>query len=151
MTANSPSDEGQEGIRVQLRMLVAAEPDQRFDQHGNEILQLRGYVIDSSKAHPGLVVRFSGQRRAELYRWAKPNKHLGVDGFLDVKHWLDKGKPRVTLLVEAVSIFPLGDVDIEPSKSGIYAVRGRTGAPVAVPRATKEERVEQMRRLMDDA
>lgn len=131
-------------------MLVAVEPDQRFDAHGNEILQLRGYVVDSTRAHPGLVVRFSGQRRAELYRWAKPNKHLGVDGFLEVKHWLAAGNPRVTLLVEAVSIFPLGDVEIEPSKSGIYAVRGRTGAPVASP-TTKQERVEQMRQLLDDA
>jgi hypothetical protein len=151
MTTISPSDEGQQGIRVQLRMLIGAPPDQRFDMDGNEILQIRGHVIDSSKAHPELVVRFAGQQRAELYRWAQPNKHLGVDGFLEVKHWLAAGgKPRVALLVEAVSIFPLEDVDIEPSRAGIYAVRGRTGAPIA-PQTTKQGRVEQMRRLLDRA
>jgi hypothetical protein len=150
MTASSPSDEGLEGIRVQLRMLVAAEPEQRFDVHGSEVLQLRGYVIDARRAHPGIVVRFSGQRRAELYRWAKPDKHLGVDGFLEIKHWMHAGKPRVTLLVEAVSIFPLGEVDIEPSRSGIYAVRGRTGVIAAkAPPANKEERAKKARELLD--
>ena len=147
----SPSSESQEGIRVQLRMLVSALPAVRYDVNGNEILQVRGHVIDASKAHPELVVRFSGQRRAELYRWAKPDKHLGVDGFLEIKQWMSVGKSRVALLVEAVSVFPLGDIEPDLSRVGIYAVRGRVGAPVEQPRTSKEDRAAQMRRLLDKA
>ena len=143
------SDQGQEGLRVQLRLLVDGEPEQRFDVHGNEILQVRGHVIDSNRKHPQVVVRFSGQRRAELCRWAKPNKHLGVDGFLEVKHWLNAGTPRVALLIEALALFPLDDVDLDLSKAGIYAIRGRVGAPVIERPATKQGRVEKMRQLLD--
>jgi hypothetical protein len=147
----APSDDGQEGIRVQLRLLVEGLPEQRFDVHGNEILQLRGHVVDGSAAHPEVVVRFSGQRRAELYRWCRANKHLSVDGFLQIKHWSSQGRPRVALLVEAINVFPLDDVDVDLSRAGIYAVRGRTGAIAAGPAspANKEDRAKKARELLD--
>lgn len=142
-------DDGQEGIRVQLRLLIEGPPEQRFDVHGSEVLQLRGHVVDGSVAHPEVVVRFSGQRRAELYRWCKADKHLCVDGFLQVKHWLHQGRPRVALLVEAINLSPLDDVDVDLSRAGIYAVRGRTGAiaPQAAP-ANKEARAKKARELL---
>jgi hypothetical protein len=144
------ADDGQEGIRVQLRLLIEGLPEQRFDVHGNEVLQLRGHVVDGSVAHPEVVVRFSGQRRAELYRWCRANKHLSVDGFLQVKHWLSQGRPRVALLVEAINISPLDDVDVDRSRAGIYAVRGRTGAIAAkAAPANRDERAKKARELLD--
>ena len=98
------------------------------------------------------MVRFSGQRRAELYRWARGNKHLAVDGYLQVKHWQSGGRPRVALLVEGINISPLDDVDIDLSRAGVYAVRGRTGAiaPQAPP-ADKEARARKARELLERA
>jgi hypothetical protein len=149
------SDDGQEGIRVQLRLLIEGPPEQRFDVHGNEVLQVRGHVVDASAAHPEVVVRFSGQRRAELYRWCKPDagpaaKHLHVDGFVQVKHWMSQGRPRVALLVEAINLSPLDDVDVDRSRAGIYAVRGRSGALAAkAPPASKEARAKKVRDMLD--
>ena len=144
-----------EGIRVQVRVLTTGAPQQRFDVHGNEVLQLRGRVVDTSKRHPECVVRFSGQQRAELYRWAKVGKprHLSVDGYLEVKTWESAGESYVALLIEALNIFPLGDIQ-EPSRIGVYAMRGRTGAVVeaavtASPGATKAQRTRQMRDLLE--
>jgi hypothetical protein len=150
------SEDGQDGIRVQLRLLIGEPPEQRFDVVGNEVLQLRGHVVDSWLAHPEVVVRFSGQRRAELYRWASLNKHLAVDGYLQVKHWQHNGRPRVALLVEAINISPLNDVELDQdhdlSRAGIYAVRGRTGAIAAkAPPVSKEARAKKARELLDMA
>ena len=148
-------DDGQEGIRVQLRLLIEAPPEQRFDVHGTEVLQIRGHVVDGRQAHPEVIVRFSGQRRAELYRWCKPDAHLHVDGFLQVKHWLHQGRPRVALLVEAINLSPLDDVDVDRSRAGIYAVRGRAGAvaaraaPANAGPAAKEARARKVRDLLD--
>lgn len=146
------SEDGQDGIRVQLRLLIGGPPEQRFDVHGNEVLQLRGHVVDGRQAHPEVVVRFSGQRRAELYRWARGNKHLAVDGYLQVKHWQDNGRPRVVLLVEAINMSPLDDVEIDLSRAGIYAERGRTGTIAArAPAASKEARAKKARDLLERA
>lgn len=147
---SNSSDDGQEGIRVQLRLLVGGPADQRFDVNGNEVLQVRGHVLDGKQAHPEVVVRFSGQRRAELYRWAGLNKHLAVDGFLQVKHWQDHGRPRVALLVEAINLSPLDDIDLDLSRAGIYATRGRTGALAdKAPPVSKEARTKKARELLD--
>jgi len=143
-------DDGQEGIRVQLRLLIEGSPEQRFDVHGSEVLQVRGHVVDGRQAHPEVVVRFSGPRRAELYRWCAADKHLFVDGFVQVKHWLHQGRPRVALLVEAINLSPLDDVVVDPSRAGIYAVRGRTGAIAApAPPANKEARARKARELLE--
>jgi|SRR5580765_8303132 len=144
------ADDGQEGIRVQLRLLIDGPPEQRFDVHGNEVLQFRGHVVDGKLAHPEVVARFDGQRRAELYRWARQNKHLAIDGFLQVKHWQDHGRPRVALLVEAINVTPLDDVEVDLSRAGIHAVRGRTGALAApAPPVSKEARAKKARELLD--
>lgn len=144
------ADDGQEGIRVQLRLLIGGPPEQRFDVHGSEVLQIRGHVVDGRQAHPEVVVRFSGQRRAELYRWAKLNAHLAVDGFLQVKHWQHHGTPRVALLVEAINLSPLDAVEVDLSRAGIYAVRGRVGALAAsAPPVSKEARAKKARDLLD--
>lgn len=144
------ADDGQDGIRVQLRLLIGGPPEQRFDVYGNEVLQLRGQVVDGRQAHPEVVVRFDGQRRAELYRWARLNKHLAIDGFLQVKHWQHQGRPRVALLVEAINVTPLDDVEVDLSRAGIYATRGRTGALAApAPPVSKEARAKKARELLD--
>jgi len=146
----SLSDNGQEGIRVQLRLLIEGSPEQRFDVHGNEVLQVRGHVVDGSTVHPEVVVRFSGQRRAELHRWCTVHRHLYVDGFVQVKHWLHQGRPRVALLVEATTLSPLDDAVVDQSRAGIYAVRGRSGAIAAkAPPSSKEERARKARELLD--
>ena len=135
---------------MQLRLLVDRTPEQRYDQHGVEVLELHGHVVDSKHAHPLTVVRFSGQRRVELYRWAKPGKHLAIDGYLQVKHFRTRGVPRVALLIEGININPLDDVEVDLSRAGIYAVRGRVGkvAPRAAP-MSKAERAEKARTLLD--
>ena len=98
---NSHSDGGFDGIQVQLRMLISHPPEQRFDADGAELMQLRGRVVDLRTTHPQVVVRFGGQRRAELFRWAKPSKHLMVEGSLEVKTWSAGGRQRVVLLIDA--------------------------------------------------
>lgn len=134
------------GLRVNLRMLLSAGAEQRFDSSGAEVLQLRGSVVDDSVRHPPLVVRFRGQRRAELYRWAKPNKHLSVEGSLEVKTWASRdGRQRVALLVEAANIFPL--TDTEPTKLGIYATAAASGAPPA-RRQTRQQQTDMLRRML---
>ena len=152
--ANSPSDAALDGIRVQVRMLISHPPEQRFDPNGAELLQVRGRVLDRAPAaYPELVVRFGGQRRNELYKWAKHGKHLLVDGFLQVKHWQSDGRSRVALLIDAQDIFALGDLEQDLSKVGIHNAKGRTpeGAgskPTPVDKAT---RADKMRELLERA
>lgn len=129
-------------------MLVSAPVDQRYDVTGAEVLQIRGTVVDDALHHPQVVVRFSGPRRAELYRWAKPGKHLSVDGMLEVKSWMAAGQQHLALLIEAQSLFPLSDADsvVDPSKAGIYAIEGRAGKVKAVEQpSTLAGRVEKLR------
>lgn len=152
--ATSPSDAVLDGIRVQLRMLISHEPEQRFDPNGAELLQVRGQVLDRMPGtYPDLVVRFGGQRRNELYKWARQGKHLSVDGFLVIKHWSSNGRSRVALLIDAQNIFPLDDLEPDPSKAGIYNARGRTpaGMTTAPVPATTAARANKMRDLLDRA
>jgi hypothetical protein len=141
-----------QGIRAQLRLLVSRPPEQRYDASGAEVLQIRGKVVDAERRHPQVVVRFGGQRRAELYRWAKLGKHLSVDGYLEVKTWLDQssGRQLVALLVEAVNIVPLGDIADDLSRAGIYAV-GRPSEPRPRKRLSKGERAERLRKELLEA
>jgi hypothetical protein len=131
-------------------MIISAEAEQRFDANGAEVLQLRGAVVDDAVHHPPLVVRFRGQRRAELYRWAKANKHLSVEGSLEVKTWSGRdGRQHIALLVEAANIFPLSDA--EPAKAGIYSTAvtgGGSSAPVR-PRSTKAQQMDMLRNMLD--
>jgi hypothetical protein len=134
-------------------MVSSAEPEQRFDVDGREVLQVRGRIVDSSKQHPQVVVRFGGQRRAELYRWARAGlrKHLAVDGYLEVKVWTgSNGKQRVALLIDALNISPLNEPAQDLSKAGIYANgRSNSAAVSSRPAGTKAERAAQVRRLME--
>jgi hypothetical protein len=148
------ADAALDGIRVQCRMLISHPPEQRFDSNGAELLQVRGQVLDRLPGtYPELVVRFGGQRRNELYKWARHGKHLGVDGFLQVKHWTSNGRPRVALLIDAQNLFPLGDLEQDLSKAGIYNAKGRTpaGATSAPAPTTKASRADKMRELLERA
>lgn len=148
----SRSEPVQGGIRVQLRLIVSHPPEQRFDALGAELLQIRGKVVDELHDHPEVAVRFSGQRRGDLYRWAKPGKHLGVDGFLEVKVWQPNGRPRLALLVDAVSIFPLLDLANDLSKAGLFNPRARPSADVsAAPVSSKAERAALLRKELEGA
>lgn len=140
------------GLQVNLRILLSAGADQRFDADGHEILQLRGTVVDDNIHHPPVVVRFRGQRQAELYRWAKPYKHLSVEGNLEVKTWSGRdGRQQVALLVEATNIFPLSDA--EPAKLGIYATpQTRSSKPVSPRTAagldTRKQQIDMLRNML---
>jgi hypothetical protein len=137
-----------DGLRVTLRMIISADAEQRFDANGVEVLQLRGAVVDDVIHHPPLVVRFRGQRRAELYRWAKANKHLTVEGSLEVKTWSGRdGRQHIALLVEAANIFPLSDA--EPAKAGIYSTALAGPSTPVRPRSTKAQQMDMLRRMMD--
>ena len=101
-------------------MIVTHEPEQRFDEHGAELLQVRGTVVDSARRHPMVVVRFDGKQRAELFHWAKPGKHLAVEGYLKVESWTTvDSKIRIAYLVEARDIFPLNPDERDLSRVGI--------------------------------
>lgn len=146
---SSPSDGG---IHASLRLIVAGTPEERFDAAGAEVLQFRGAVVDGSIRHPPVVVRFRGQRRAELFRWAKAGKHLSVEGLLEVKSWSSAdGKPHLALLVEAANIFPLSDVEVvDHSKVGISGpLPLERGAATRPAPADKAASAEMMRRLLD--
>jgi hypothetical protein len=143
--------DGLDGIRVEFRMHVSHEPDQRFDVNGNELLQIRGRVVDSDHVQPEVVVRFAGQQQAQLYRWARPGKHLSVVGKLEVKTWVDSaGRQQLALLIEARDIHPLGlaPEEVDHSREGVYAVMGRTSSELK-PRASKADQVNRMRKLLD--
>ena len=148
-----PSEEpAPEGVRVQLRMRVSHPPEERFDQNGTALLQLRGSVIDGQTRHPQVVVRFKGQHRAELYRWAAPDKHLSVDGHLEVKTWASNGVGHVALLIEALNIYPLGELEPDLGKIGVYALPGVSSTSTRrAPRRSKTERAETLRRELDEA
>jgi hypothetical protein len=136
-----------DGIRVNLRMIISADAEQRFDTSGVEVLQLRGAVVDDAVRHPPLVVRFRGQRRAELYRWAKAKKHLSVEGSLEVKTWTGRdGHQHTALLVEATNIFPLSDV--EPSKVGVYSTASQASSTPVRPRSTKAQQMDMLRKML---
>jgi hypothetical protein len=139
------------GIHAQLRLIISGIPEERFDASGAEVLQLRGAVVDGAVSHPPAVVRFRGQRRAELFRWAKAGKHLSVEGMLEVKSWSAGGKQHLALLVEAANIYPLSDVEvIDPSRAGVYGNVERAQAGAGRPkRASKAESAEIMRRALE--
>lgn len=129
-------------------MIISADAEQRFDANGAEVLQLRGAVVDDVVRHPPLVVRFRGQRRAELYRWAKANKHLSVEGSLEVKTWSGRdGRQHIALLVEAANIFPL--TDAEPARAGVYTTASAGSSAPVRPRSTKAQQMDMLRRLVD--
>jgi hypothetical protein len=134
-------------------MLVSHEPEQRFDQNGVELLQVRGRVVDDRLTHPEVVIRFAGQHRAQLARWATPGKHLVVIGQLEVKsHTASNGAVRMFLLVEASDIHPLNPDEVNHAREGVYAALGRTAQVDGKPRKmTRAERAETMRRMVADA
>jgi len=136
-----------DGLRVTFRMIIKSEAEQRFDTNGVEVLQLRGAVVDDVVRHPPLVVRFRGQRRAELYRWAKPNKHLSVEGSLEVKTWTGRdGRQHTALLVEATNIFPLSDA--EPSQAGVYSTASQGPSTPVRPRSTRAQQMDMLRKML---
>lgn len=138
-----------DGLQVTLRMIISADADQRYDADGREVLQLRGAVVDDAIRHPPLVVRFRGQRRAELFRWAKQGKHLSVEGSLEVKTWSRDGHQHTALLVEATNIFPLTDTDVEPSRVGIYTTNREASSKPVRPRAAKAQQMDMLRKMLD--
>lgn len=140
--------DGLDGIRVEFRMGVTHEPDQRFDVNGVELIQIRGRVIDSDHIQPEVVVRFAGQQRAQLYRWCKPGKHISVVGQLEIKSWKTPSGHRLALLVEARDIHPLNPEEVDHSREGVYAPAGRASRQLK-PRATKAEKIRQMTELLD--
>jgi hypothetical protein len=138
-------------MHISFRLIVAGTPEERFDAAGAEVLQFRGAVVDGSIRHPPVVVRFRGQRRAELFRWAKPGKHLSVEGLLEVKSWSSAdGKPHLALLVEAANIFPLSDVEVvDHSKVGISGpLPSERGVAVRPRRAEDKAAVTAMLRQL---
>jgi len=153
----SRSDET-EGIRAQTRLIVTHAPTQRFDQHGAELLQVRGTVVDASRRHPMVVVRFAGKHQADLYRWASPGKHLAVDGYLRVESWTTAdNRTGLALLIEARDIFPLNDPDTSPSRLGITsrpsthtARRAPTNGSDVVEAPTGADRADMLRRMLAD-
>jgi len=139
-----------DGIRVEFRMIVMHEAEQRFDQNGVELLQIRGSVVDARHQQPEVVVRFAGQQRAQLQRWCKPGKHLSVIGLLEIKSWTaPKGIQRMALLVEASDIHPLNPDVVNHSREGVYAALGRTAQVDAPKRMTKQEQAARMRRMVE--
>lgn len=140
-----------DGIRVEFRMIVTHEAEQRFDQNGVELLQIRGSVVDTRRLHPEVVVRFAGQQRAQLQRWCKPGKHLSVIGRLEIWSWTaPAGKPRTALLVEASDIHPLNPDEVNHSREGVYAALGRTAQVDVPPKGmTKKEQAARMRRMVE--
>src|SRR5262252_1601541 len=108
-----------DGIRVEFRMIVTHEAEQRFDVNGVELLQIRGSVVDTRRQQPEVVVRFAGQQRAQLQRWCKPGKHLSVIGLLEIKSWTAPKavqQQRTALLVEASDIHPLNPDEVNHSR-----------------------------------
>jgi len=148
VTPSSPSEGAPQGIRGQFRLLIAQPTRQRFDSNGRDVLEVRGTVVDSAHRHPEVVVRFAGQRQNELYRWAVVGQHLSVDGYLEVKHWLANGQPRVTLLVEAVNIFPLSDPVPDLRRIGIYATPSAPSEGVTVTSLDKTARENRLRTML---
>jgi hypothetical protein len=124
-----------EGLRVEFRMTVSHAPEQRFDVDGNELLQIRGRVVDSRRRQPEVVVRYAGQHQAQLARWCAPGKHLSVVGLLEVKTWTNGSQPCLALLVEASDVHPLNPDEPNHTQAGVHAALGRTSkvAPVAGP------------------
>jgi hypothetical protein len=141
--------EGLDGVRVEFRMSVSHAPETRFDINGNELLQIRGRVMDSQRTHPQVIVRYAGQHQAQLARWCAPGKHLSVVGLLEVKTW-----PRlsagigVAFLVEASDLYPLNPDESNPSRAGVHAALGRTSR-VAPGGAPKNGRSDLRRQLAD--
>lgn len=150
----SPSDAALNGMRVFFRMNITHPPEQRFDAHGGEVLQLRGQVLDrTAEEYPEIVVRFSGPRRAELWKWAKHGSHLSVDGFLlEVKAWQTSTGQRMAMLVDAQNIFPLSDLqqDLDLGKIGVYSERRSRAGAARAPR-NKADQADRMRTLLDRA
>jgi len=136
-----------DGIRVELRMIVSHDPEQRFDVNGIELVQFRGDVVGGP--YPPVVVRFAGQQQAQLYRWAKPGKHMSVIGYLDVKLWTDRGgRSRMALLIEAKDVYPLNPDVIDHSREGVYATAGRVSKDLRAA-LTKTAQAEQLRKMLD--
>ena len=138
------------GLHVELRLIVSRDAEQRFDADGTEVLQLRGKVVDAHVKHPECVVRFRGQQRVQLARWARPGQHLVVTGRLEVKTWPVNGKTGVALLVEAHDIHPLTPAEPDNSRAG---VRGQPGTPaparVSAPAGEMAGRAALMRRMLE--
>ncbi len=130
-------------------MIVSHDPEQRFDVNGVELVQFRGDVVGVGGPYPPVVVRFAGQQQAQLYRWAKPGKHMSVIGYLDVKLWTDRGgRSRTALLIEAKDVYPLNPDVVDHSREGVYAPTGRAAKdPRAAP--TKAAQAEQLRKMLD--
>lgn len=146
MTQTSLSEGGIQGIQVRFRLLISQPAEERFTPDGADVLQIRGTVIDDAHGskHPQVVVRFGGQRRAELTRWAAVGKQLSVEGQLEVKTWAKDGLGHVALLVTAQNLFPLGQPE-DLSRIGVYAVPGQTPTH---SRKSKGQRADEVRRAL---
>jgi len=122
-------------------MTVTHAPDARFDVDGNELLQIRGKVVDSRRAQPAMVVRYAGQHQAQLARWCAVGKHLSVIGLLEVKTWAEgTGGVRTAYLVEASDVLPLNPDETNHSQAGVHAALGRTSKVAAGPAPKKSLR-----------
>lgn len=140
-----------DGLHVEFRLIVSHVPEQRFDANGIELLQFRGKVADARQRHPDVVVRFSGKRRNQLYRWCTPGKHMAVAGQLEVKTYTaNSGATRVILLVEASDIHPLNPDEVDHAREGVYAALGRTAKVASSARTTtSEQRAASVRRMLE--
>ena len=136
------------GLQVELRLIVSREPERRFDADGNDVLQLRGKVVDAHVKHPECVVRFRGLQRAQLERWARPGQHLVVTGFLEVKTWPINGRTGVALLVEARDIHPLNPPEPDNSRAGVRGQPGRSRTGVK-PAGELADRSALMRKMLE--
>lgn len=138
-----------DGIRIELRMTVSHAPETRFDVNGNELLQIRGRVIDARIAQPEVVVRYAGQHQVQLARWCAPGKHMSVVGLLELKTWTTGKGVQAAYLVEASDVHPLNPEQVDHSQAGVHAALGRTSkvAPATSLRNGKSD----LRRAVADA
>lgn len=136
------------GLQVELRLIISRDAERRFDADGNDVLQLRGSVVDAHIKHPECIVRFRGQQRAQVERWARPGQHLVVVGFLEVKTWPINGRTAVALLVEARDIHPLTPAEPDNSRAGVRGQPGRARSG-AKPAGELAERATLMRKMLE--
>jgi len=130
-------------------MTVSHAPEARFDVNGNELLQIRGRVVDARVTQPEVVIRYAGQHQAQLARWCAPGKHMSVVGLLELKTWTTSNGVQAAYLVEASDVHPLNPDVVDHSQAGVHAALGRTSkvAPVAASRNGKSD----LRRALLDA
>jgi len=139
-----------EGIRVEFRMIVSHAPEARFDVDGNELLQIRGRVVDPRLDQPEVVVRYAGQHQVQLARWCTPGKHMSVVGLLELKTWTTSNGIRAAYLVEASDVHPLNPEVTDHSQAGVHTALGRT-SKVSAPRPALRTAKFDLRQALADA